>query len=185
MLLWPQQQYKEHKKMNENSCERPRIGLGVLLFNPIQQILLGKRKGSHGEGDWGPPGGHLEFNESFESCAIREVFEETNLEITSPEFLAITNDFFEAEKKHYVSIFMKASYPNGQKINNQEPHKVETWQWFSLTSLPHNLFLPLKRLMSGKFYGTVQPPDDLFSAHLSSLRSHPSISCVSTNKAQK
>jgi len=82
----------------------PRVGLGVLIFNQHGQILLGKRKQSHGSSSFGPPGGHLEFGESFEHCAIREVLEETGLNIVSPRFLAATNDLFELENKHYVSI---------------------------------------------------------------------------------
>ena len=133
---------------------RPFVGVGVLIFNEINQMLLAKRKGSHGAADWQPPGGHLEFGESFETCAIREVFEETGLKINTPEFLTITNDFFETDEKHYISIFMKVAFPVDQVIQNHEPHKTETWQWFSLNDLPKNLFLPLKNLISGKFYGS-------------------------------
>lgn len=131
----------------------PRIGLGVLIFNPSNQILLGKRKNAHGAASWGPPGGHLEFGEHLEECAIREVYEETALIIKDPTFIAITNDIFQEENKHYVSIFMKANLPNHQVVRNLEPHKVEDWQWFSLEKLPAHLFLPLKQLSSGLAYG--------------------------------
>ena len=69
----------------------PRVGIGVLIFKE-QKILLGKRIMSHGSGTWSPPGGHLEFRESFEECAIREVNEETGLTIITPEFLAVFCD---------------------------------------------------------------------------------------------
>ena len=55
---------------------RPKVGIGVLVFNDLNQLLLGRRTSAHGEGEFGPPGGHLEFGESFEDCAIREVKEE-------------------------------------------------------------------------------------------------------------
>ncbi|MGL4775402.1 MAG: nucleotide triphosphate diphosphatase NUDT15, partial [Aeromonas veronii] len=58
----------------------PRVGVGVILTNAQGQVLLGKRKGSHAP-YWSIPGGHLELGESFESAAIREVAEETGLEI--------------------------------------------------------------------------------------------------------
>lgn len=64
--------------------KRPAVGVGVLIFNDKKQMLLGKRKGSHGAGTWCNPGGHLEFGESFEQCAIREVEEETGLKIVDP-----------------------------------------------------------------------------------------------------
>lgn len=41
----------------------PRVGVGVLIFrNGL--LLLGKRSGSHGAGDWSAPGGHLEYGET-------------------------------------------------------------------------------------------------------------------------
>jgi 8-oxo-dGTP diphosphatase len=125
----------------------PRLGIGVLIINGHNQILLGKRKNSHGEKTWAPPGGHLEFGESFEDCAIREVAEETGLKIEQPHFVGITNSIFTDEEKHYVSIFMTAKYPLNQDIHNCEPHKVEDWQWFSIKDLPKNLFLTLKQLI--------------------------------------
>ena len=139
--------------MSNLNNTRPQIGLGVLVFNFDNQILLGKRKNAHGTSSWGPPGGHLEFGESLEECAIREVLEETGLVIKKPNFLAITNDIFKEEGKHYVSIFMKAHLSDGQIVQNLEPHKVENWEWFHINDLPNHLFLPLRHLSSGFAYG--------------------------------
>lgn len=140
----------DDKGTKQNRC--PKVGLGILIFNNFNQILLGQRKNAHGASSWGPPGGHLEFGESLEECAIREVLEETGLVIEKPTFIAITNDIFKEEDKHYVSIFMKANVDH-QVVQNLEPHKVEDWQWFSLQELPVHLFLPLKQLNSGLAYG--------------------------------
>lgn len=40
----------------------PRIGVGVCIVKN-NLVLMGKRSGSHGAGQWDFPGGHLEFNE--------------------------------------------------------------------------------------------------------------------------
>ena len=141
------------KSINYKMNKRPLIGLGVLILNKNNQVLLGKRKGAHGEAMLAPPGGHLEFGESFEEAAIREVKEETGLIVENPEFVAITNDFFEQDEKHYVSVFMRVSYPEAQEIENLEPHKVEKWEWFALGSLASGLFLPLEQLIAGNGYG--------------------------------
>ena len=56
----------------------PRIGVGcVVERNGL--VLLGQRKGAHAEGFWAFPGGHLEFGETVEACARRELVEETGL----------------------------------------------------------------------------------------------------------
>jgi len=137
--------------MGEINRERiPRIGIGVLIFDQ-EKILLGKRISSHGENCWSPPGGHLEFGETLEECAIREVREETGLVIENPEYFALTNDMFKLENKHYISIFMKVHYPHSV-IQNLEPHKVLEWRWFDFNDLPENLFLPLKNLKASRFY---------------------------------
>jgi ADP-ribose pyrophosphatase YjhB (NUDIX family) len=59
-------------------------------------------------GTWALPGGHLDFGESFETCAMREVLEETDLQVKddSVRFLTATNDVMPSEHKHYVTIFM-------------------------------------------------------------------------------
>src|ERR1700677_3929105 len=116
--------------------KRPFVGLGVLIFNEHNQVLLGKRIAAHGKSSWGPPGGHLEFGESFEECAAREIEEEIGLKIEAFEFVALTNDVFPEDDRHYISIFMKARLPQNQKIQNLEPHKIERWEWFGLDDLP-------------------------------------------------
>ncbi|MEY3183000.1 MAG: ADP-ribose pyrophosphatase MutT [Pseudomonadota bacterium] len=131
--------------------EHPRVGLGVLLFNEFDHVLLGKRRGSHGEGMWSIPGGHIEFRESCENCAIREVFEETGVTIERPYFVGISEHYFEKENKHYISIFMKATLPENALILNCEPHKNEEWCWFDIKDLPKPLFPPLEKFLTGSY----------------------------------
>ncbi len=139
--------------MNHNVC----VGLGVLIINTSHQILLGKRIGEHGGGMWDLPGGHLEFGETFEACAKREVFEEIGLQIQTPTFFAITNDFFENVNKplarHYVTLFMMTPFPDQQEVINCEPHKAECWKWFDIDDMPYDLFLPFKNLLMDQGYG--------------------------------
>ena len=70
----------------------PRIGIGVIAQNSDDLIILGKRKNAHGDGEWAPPGGHLEFGETPIECAIRELKEETGLILQNPEEITFTND---------------------------------------------------------------------------------------------
>ena len=117
-----------------------RVGVGILVRRD-GKILMGQRKGSHGHDTWSVPGGHLEFNETWEDCAKREVMEETGTQITNVRFLAATEDFFPEDNKHYTTIWMQADwYANEPRIT--EPDKWVNQGWYELTALPRPLFEP-------------------------------------------
>jgi 8-oxo-dGTP diphosphatase len=124
--------------MNDKSPERPKIGIGVIIINDDNRILIGKRKGSHAQ-CYSIPGGHLELGETFEKAAIKEIREETSLELVNPKVFSVTNNLntYRTENKHYISICLIATeYSGNPKI--MEPNKCESWQWCD----PENLPLP-------------------------------------------
>lgn len=102
------------------------------------KVLLGKRKGAHGEGEYCFPGGHLEYMESFEECARREVWEETGIEIENVRFLSLTNLKAYAPR-HFVNINVTADWKSG-KQRVREPDKCAGWDWYDLENLPSPLF---------------------------------------------
>lgn len=123
----------------------PQIGIGVLLFRE-GKILLGKRKGSHGAGDWAAPGGHLEFGETPEACGARETQEETGINAGPLQAGPFVSTLFPEIEKHYITLFMLSHHSEGQP-ELLEPEKCEGWQWFSIDSLPEPLFSPLQTLI--------------------------------------
>ena len=129
--------------------DRPLIGVAVIV-NKNGKILLGKRKNSHGDGTWAFPGGHLEFSESIEECARREVFEETGIKIKNIKYGPYTNDIFEREGKHYVTLFVLADYDAGVP-RVKEPHKCERWQWHQWPPEVEPYFLPITNLLKQNF----------------------------------
>lgn len=130
--------------MSELVKNRPLIGVAVVVYRD-DKFLLGKRKNSHGAGCWQFPGGHLEFNESIEACAAREIFEETGVTIKNVRFATFTNDIFENEHKHYVTLFVIGDHDSGE-AEVKEPEKCEEWGWFYPEDLPSPLFLPILNL---------------------------------------
>lgn len=60
---------------------QPRVGVSVGVWRG-GEVLLVERSGDPSGGLWSFPGGHLEWGESLEDAARREVFEETGLRIT-------------------------------------------------------------------------------------------------------
>lgn len=128
---------------------RPKVGFGVYILRD-GKVLLGKRKNSHGSGAWCATGGHLEFGESFEEGAKRETLEEAGIKIKNVRVGGLTNDIFEKENKHYITIALVADYDSGE-AEMLEPDKWESWGWFPWGSLPEPLFLPLQNLLKQKF----------------------------------
>lgn len=112
---------------------------------------MGCRKGAHGEGTWSVPGGHLEFGETIEDGAKREVEEETGLKITDIKIAGITNDIFKKEGKHYVTIWVTSNWENGEP-ELMEPDKFLDLDWHTFEDLPNNLFLPWNELLKSNFF---------------------------------
>ncbi|KAL1737777.1 NUDIX hydrolase domain-like protein [Schizophyllum fasciatum] len=156
------------------STAQVRVGVGVFVVNESGQIIIGRRRGSHGAGTYALPGGHLEYGESFESCAAREVLEETGLAIADITFLSATNDVMAAEEKHYVTTFVRGRVVDTQKepkvgIHRAnfavlEPEKCDGWEWVTWDQLKgwiaqseiasgtdldtRTFFLPLRNLVA-------------------------------------
>jgi len=129
--------------------DRPKVGLGVIIIKD-NKVLLGQRKNAHGEGSWCPPGGHLEYGETWEECAQRETLEETGIKIKNIHFGTATNDIFTKESKHYITIHMLADYQEGEP-QVMEPDKCEQWDWFTWDNLPQPLFVPAQNLLKMKY----------------------------------
>lgn len=129
--------------------ERPRVGVGVFVMRQ-GKFLLGRRKGSHGAGEWALPGGHLEFGESIEACARREVLEETGLPIERVRPGPYSSDLFPETGRHYVTLFVIADASTGEP-ELREPEKCEGWAWFRWSELPAPLFAPLRSLLQRGF----------------------------------
>ena len=119
------------------SEEKTKVGVGVVVFKE-GKILLGRRKGAHGAGEYAGPGGHLEYMESVEECAKRETLEETGMEIDNVRFLCLSNLKTYAPK-HYIDIGVVADWVSGEpKV--LEPEKLESWDWYDLDAIPQPLF---------------------------------------------
>lgn len=122
--------------------DQVRVGVGAFVLSSSKQdpqnptFLIGKRLGSHGAGTYALPGGHLEFGETPEDCAVREILEETGLKVKNVRFLTATNDILKKDKKHYITMFMVCERFNEKdEAQVTEPDKCEGWEWSSWEEL--------------------------------------------------
>jgi len=115
----------------------PKVGVGIMILKD-GKVLLGKRKGSHGEGEFAFPGGHLEYMESFADCVRRELAEECGIEVKNIRFQFVAN-VTKYAPKHYAHIGLLADWASGEpKV--LEPEKCESWDWYGIESLPSPMF---------------------------------------------
>ena len=113
------------------------VGINVFVLRE-NKLLLGKRAGVFGAGDWGLPGGHLEVGEKLQDAAARELLEETGLVAGELRFENLVNQ--PARDTHYIQIGFRAKNIVGNP-ELREPDRCEEWKWFSLDELPGNIFV--------------------------------------------
>ena len=128
-----------------------RVWIWVLCINQSGKILYGLRKSKHGENTYGPPGWHLEFWETIQACAIRELFEESWIIVDEENvnIFCTLNDIYPNKEKHYISIITTIKNITSIPIN-KEPHKLESWQWMSwdeIKKLWDKNFLPMQNFI--------------------------------------
>lgn len=136
------------------------VGVGVMIFKD-GKILLGKRHQDpekadselHGENTWTMPGGKLEYNETIEECALREVEEETGIKLKKFKVICVNND--KNEHAHFITIGVFADDFDGE-ASVKEPDEITEWKWFSLDDVPNKMFFPSEKILrnykKGEFY---------------------------------
>lgn len=86
---------------------QPVVGVGAIIICD-GKILLEKRKGEPGKGKWSVPGGLVELGERAEDAVVREVKEETGLDVANPALIDVVDNIVLDEngevKYHFVII---------------------------------------------------------------------------------
>lgn len=104
--------------MKEKSC-------GAVIIKDNKVLLL-----KHNEGHWSYPKGHIENNETEEETALREIKEETNLEVELIKGFRTVITYSPKENIIKDVVFFLAK-PKTTNIKVQKK-EIETYKWISL-----------------------------------------------------
>lgn len=106
------------------------VGVCVVLIDKwTNKMYLAERKGSYETGKYCCPGGMVEPNEDYISALIREVKEETGLQLKFPNIKFVTIAKHHGAKSNYTMWFKY--YLDSRDIpNNMEPEKHGPWSLF-------------------------------------------------------
>lgn len=125
-----------------------KVGIGVIILDN-NKILLGHRVkkyndtgGIYEPDSWTLPGGKQEYDETIIECAKRETLEETNLIIDDISVFGASDDI--STDRHFITLYALANNFSGN-IKVMEKDKIDEWKWFSLDSLPNNLYSPSEK----------------------------------------
>jgi len=119
-------------------CGQPRVGVGVLIVDETNRVLLTLRLRAPEAGCWSIVGGKLDYLEALESCAMREAREEVGVSVALETLLCVTDHVLPQENQHWVSPAYLGRVLQGD-AKNCEPEKTQDVRWFALDELPPNL----------------------------------------------
>ena len=95
----------------------PIVGVGAVIWNADNHIVLIRRGTEPRLGEWSIPGGKLEWGEGLREALLREVLEETGLGVEIENLIdvvdSITRDPAGAVLRHYVLVDFTARHVAG------------------------------------------------------------------------
>ncbi|WP_321447155.1 NUDIX hydrolase [uncultured Cohaesibacter sp.] len=122
--------------MNDNQKQKPRVAVLSLVVKG-RHILLVRRANPPDAGKWGFPGGKVEFGETLEMAAQRELFEETGIRARADRILttleAFSRDQAERLQFHYVMVAVLCEWQEGEPVAGDDALEAE---WYHADDLP-------------------------------------------------
>lgn len=100
--------------------QRPNFRVSVIVVNDKQEILLVQHRKAN-RYYWVLPGGRIEYGEDFATCAVRELKEETNLDIKFEKVVFLSEAIAPDRSRHIINIYATAEILGGELKVGDEP----------------------------------------------------------------
>lgn len=114
---------------------RPIVATIATVFRE-NHVLLVRRANPPDAGRWGFPGGKIDFGETVEDAAVRELLEETGVRATARRVFTAVDAFDRDEnglvRHHYVLVAVLCSWVSGEPIAGDDALDA---RWFPVNAL--------------------------------------------------
>jgi 8-oxo-dGTP diphosphatase len=108
-----------HRPKKNQIKNIPTTRISVVIIEDGKILLVKHRKGSRQY--WVLPGGRLEYGETFIDCAVREMKEETGLDVEAEKFIFLSEAIAPDRSRHIVNVYLKAKVIGGILQLGDEP----------------------------------------------------------------
>lgn len=133
----------ENFEVEEQYCykyPRPAVTADCIVFtresNP--NVLLIERGADPYKGCWAFPGGFMDMDETTEQCAIRELKEETGLEVTDVQQIGTYSKVDRDPRGRTITVAYLAVVESQMEVKGQDDAAMA--QWFPIDALPDLAF---------------------------------------------
>jgi ADP-ribose pyrophosphatase YjhB (NUDIX family) len=114
------------------------------------QVLLGRRGSGFATGKWGLPQGYVETHEDYLSAAVREVKEETGLDVRIRSIINVVSNLIPAGH-HTLAVVLLADVVGGEPLAGDDLSEL---QWVSLGGPLPEMAFEADRMIIEKCRGT-------------------------------
>lgn len=110
----------------------------VITKKPIPKVLLIERGDEPFKGHWAFPGGFMNMDETTEACAIRELKEETGLELDNPKQIGTYSEIDRDPRGRTISVVYLFEIESEREVTGQDD--AAKAQWWDIKNLPELAF---------------------------------------------
>jgi len=138
----------------------PGIGIGVIIFNDRNEVLLILRNSDtiladsdmRLEGTWTLPAGKVKYGITLEESVKNKVLKEVNLEVDELELVSVNDDI--NEFAHFLTLGFVAGHAHGNISLGDTLEHID-YKYFPLDKLPVNLCEPSKKIIKNYLEGKI------------------------------